>query len=98
MSIGKRKDTGQPETPLYLRIRDKIRAAIATGELSPGDRLWSEAELANEFQTTRGTVRHATDRLVFEGLIVRHIGRGSFVSDTVQLHVPIDSRRCLSFE
>src|SRR5262245_6602356 len=66
--------------------------------MSAGDRIWSEAELAAEFSTTRSTVRHALDKLVFEGLIVRHIGRGSFVADRVGVRSPIDSRYSLSFE
>jgi len=84
--------------PIYVRIQDRIRTAIAEGTLAPGDRVWSEAELAASFHTTRSTVRHALDRLVYEGLIVRHVGRGSFVADRGILHSPIDSRHALSFE
>jgi GntR family transcriptional regulator len=84
--------------PIYVRIQERIRTAIAEGTLTPGDRVWSEAELAAEFRTTRSTVRHALDRLVFEGLIVRHVGRGSFVAARGTFHSPIDSRHCLSFE
>ena len=84
--------------PIYVRIQERIRTAIAEGALAPGDRLWSEAELAGEFRTTRSTVRHALDRLVFEGLIVRHVGRGSFVAERGIFHSPIDSRHALSFE
>lgn len=85
-------------TPLYIRIQERIRTAIADGRMSVGERIWSEAELAREFSTTRSTVRHALDKLVFEGLIVRHIGRGSFVADRIGVHSPIDSRYSLSFE
>src|SRR5690606_2867470 len=68
------------------------------GRMSAGDRIWSEAELAREYGTTRSTVRHALDKLVFEGLIVRHVGRGSFVADRVGVHSPNDSRYPLSLE
>jgi GntR family transcriptional regulator len=84
--------------PIYVRIRDRIRTAIVEGMLAPGDRVWSEAELATTFRTTRSTVRHALDRLVYDGLIVRHVGRGSFVAERGIFHSPIDSRYCLSFE
>jgi DNA-binding GntR family transcriptional regulator len=93
-----RDGLGDRFTPLYVRIQDRIRAAIADGSMAAGDRLWSEAELAREYGTTRSTVRHALDQLVFEGLIVRHVGRGSFVADRAVVHSPIDSRYSLSFE
>jgi DNA-binding GntR family transcriptional regulator len=89
---------GDRFTPLYVRIQDRIRGAIADGSMAAGDRLWSEAELAREYSTTRSTVRHALDKLVFEGLVVRHVGRGSFVAAREIVHSPIDSRHALSFE
>jgi DNA-binding GntR family transcriptional regulator len=67
-------------TPLYYRIEERIRARIGAGEFREGDRLPSETELAREFRTTRVTVRQALTRLVFEGLIVRETGRGTFVA------------------
>lgn len=84
--------------PIYVRIQERIRTAITEGVLPSGGRVWSEAELAVEFSTTRSTVRHALDRLVFEGLIVRHVGRGSFVAERARVHSPIDTRHCLTFE
>ena len=58
--------SGERFTPLYVRIQERIRSAIAGGKMSVGDRIWSEAELAKEYGTTRSTVRHALDKLVFE--------------------------------
>lgn len=91
----------QPQTrdvPIYLKIEGAIRSAIATGALPAGERVPSEAELSSEFRTTRSTVRQALSRLVYEGLITRHVGRGSFVAEPDAVHSPIDSRRCLTFE
>jgi GntR family transcriptional regulator len=85
-------------TPVYIRIQDRIRTAIATGALGPGDQLPTETKLCSEFRTTRSTVRHALDRLVYEGLIHRRVGRGSFIAEKGALRSPIDSRRCLTFE
>ncbi len=59
-------------------IADRLRAAIVRGTLAPGAQL-VEADLATQFDVSRGPVREAMQRLVSEGLLhsVRH--RGIFV-------------------
>ena len=57
--------------PLYARIEEGLRSRIAAQQLVSGDRLPSENELAQQFATTRATVRQAMARLEFEGLITR---------------------------
>jgi len=84
--------------PLYQQIRRSILNGITSGTHGAGHRLPSESELAHGFGTTRTTVRQALSLLVFEGLVVRHNGRGSFVSDRPVIRSTIDSRRCLTFE
>jgi GntR family transcriptional regulator len=85
-------------SPIYVRIQERVRSAIAEGTIRPGDRIWSELELSNDFNTTRATVRHALDQLVYEGLVTRQAGRGSFVATQNPMPAPIDSRHVLSFE
>ncbi|WP_028933205.1 FadR/GntR family transcriptional regulator [Pseudonocardia spinosispora] len=43
----------------YQRIVDHVEAAVAAGELSPGDRLPSERELVAKFGVARSSVREA---------------------------------------
>lgn len=59
-------------------IADRLRAAIMRGTLAPGAQL-VEADLATQFDVSRGPVREAMQRLVSEGLLhsIRH--RGIFV-------------------
>ncbi|MFF0487744.1 GntR family transcriptional regulator [Nocardia sp. NPDC004068] len=59
-------------------IADRLRTAISRGALAPGAQL-VEADLAAQFDVSRGPVREAMQRLVSEGLLhsVRH--RGIFV-------------------
>lgn len=87
-----------PIAPLYQQIRDSIRSGIVAGTHGAGDRLPSESDLAESFGTTRTTVRLALSQLVFEGLIVRHNGRGSFVTDKKVIRSAINSRHALTFE
>lgn len=57
--------------PLYRKIADELRAQITRGEVSPGQRLLTEAELMAQYGVSRNTVRLATGLLVNEGLIQR---------------------------
>lgn len=86
------------DTPIFERIEQFVREGIASGVYAPGAQLPSETELATRFKTTRATVRQALSRLVFEGTVTRHAGRGSFVAPTTMGTFPIDSRHCLPFE
>lgn len=65
---------------LYGRLRDQLRASILQGQRLPGDKLPSESELAALHGVSRITVRQALGDLQREGLIVRHQGKGAFVS------------------
>ncbi|HEY0296013.1 MAG TPA: GntR family transcriptional regulator [Bordetella sp.] len=84
-------------TPMYLRIRNAIRDAITQGAYKPGDLLPSETELAKRYGTTRATVVHAMQQLVFEGLIDRRRGLGSFVAPSA-LGTVVDTRQIGYFE
>jgi DNA-binding FadR family transcriptional regulator len=52
---------------------------IADPHTGPGTRLPSERDLARRFKVNRNTLRKALATLEAEGLIWRHIGRGTFV-------------------
>lgn len=58
----------------------KIRAAIQSGELKPGERL-REAELAESIGLSRTPVREALARLVSEGLVIHDATRGIMVAE-----------------
>jgi GntR family transcriptional regulator len=83
--------------PVYLRIQHDIRRGILSGAYGTGDRIPSENELAQRFQTTRATVARALQELVFDGTIVRRAGAGSYVAPRAA-HVPLESSRLKSFE
>jgi GntR family transcriptional regulator len=64
-----------PISRKWRTIADQLRRQIVRGELQPGDRLPSEAELMERWQVSRNTVRLATAQLVNEGLIETLPGR-----------------------
>ncbi|WP_052310457.1 winged helix-turn-helix domain-containing protein [Streptomyces viridochromogenes] len=57
-------------------IADRLRERIRAGELRPGDRLPTQAELAEEFGVERGTVRQAVRALQEDGLLA-NVSKGS---------------------
>ncbi len=71
----------QPEShvPLYVQLRDQLRALVHTGDLRPGDRIPASRELANQLGVHRTTVANAYAELESEGLIQGHVGRGTFI-------------------
>jgi len=65
--------------PLYQRLADRLRAAIADGVHPVGSLLPTEGELCEDHGLSRHTVREALRRLVDLGLIERRQGAGSRV-------------------
>jgi len=68
-------------TPNYYKVEKYLRDRIRIGELTPGDPVPPESQLVQQFGISRMTVRQALSRLVFEGLVVRKRGRGTFVAE-----------------
>ena len=66
--------------PAWAQVVQSLRRRIETGRLAGGERLPSEAELAEIFQLSRITVRQALGRLSTDGLIERRQGVGTFVA------------------
>jgi DNA-binding transcriptional MocR family regulator len=71
----------QPEShvPLYIQLRDQIRALVHGGDLRPGERIPASRELATQLGVHRTTVANAYAELESEGLITGHVGRGTFI-------------------
>ena len=70
---------GDPELA-YERVADDIAARIASGELASGTRLRAERELAEHYEVSYGTMRHAMALLRERGLIRTVHGRGTYVA------------------
>lgn len=67
----------------HQHIAAHLRRAIQRGELPPGATIPSEAQLCEQFDCARGTIRQAIATLRNEGLISSGQGRRSRVLDTV---------------
>src|SRR5499433_176437 len=69
----------QSHIPLYVQLRDQLRALVHSGELRSGDRIPASRELAGQLGGHRTTVANAYAELESEGLIQGHVGRGTFI-------------------
>jgi 2-aminoadipate transaminase len=65
--------------PLYIQLRDQLRALVFAGDLRSGDRIPASRELAGQLGIHRTTVANAYAELESEGLIEGHVGRGTFI-------------------
>jgi GntR family transcriptional regulator len=67
-------------TPRHAKIAAALRSRILADRGGERRRLPSEHALARQFNVSRMTVRQALDALRQEGLLSRHVGRGTFTT------------------
>ncbi|MBX2966596.1 MAG: GntR family transcriptional regulator [Cyclobacteriaceae bacterium] len=72
--------------PLHIQVEGLIRQMISLSEYQNGKLLPNEVDLSRKLGISRNTLRQATNRLVFEGLLLRKKGYGTVVS------YPVDSK------
>ena len=77
--------------PLHVQVERMLRQMIEMPEYSKGKMLPNEVELAKRLGISRNTVRQATNRLVYEGLLIRKKGVGTKVSDNNNVVTRLDS-------
>lgn len=68
-------------TPLYAQLAERLRAAIAAGDLAPGDALPSVRQLAGRLRLNPGTVVQAYRDLERAGLVELRQGSGTYVRE-----------------
>jgi GntR family transcriptional regulator len=66
--------------PKYVRIQQELLDHIRSNRWVPGSKIPSEAELCEQYQVSRGTIRRALDELERQGLINRSPGRPTVVN------------------
>ena len=69
-------------TPYYVQIKYYLRQL--TEQMEPNTKIPGEVELAEKFHVSRGTVKQAIMDLVYEGLLYRKQGKGTFTSAYIQ--------------
>ncbi|WP_428964363.1 winged helix-turn-helix domain-containing protein [Micromonospora fluostatini] len=70
-----------PVKPKWTQLAEHIRGQIASGELNPGDKLPSTAQLCKEHGVSAGVVRQAILVLQTQGIVEGVHGLGVFVTE-----------------
>jgi GntR family transcriptional regulator len=83
------------ELPIYRQLMRQITDAVAGGRLSPGCKLPSQRDLAEQLVISPLTVKKAYDELERLGVICTQRGRGTFVSTSVPAVDPAEQRQRL---
>jgi len=98
-------NTPSPPKGLVDQVYRSLLELIMQGDLNEGDKLSTEQALAEQFKTSRPTVREALARLRSDGIIASRQGAGTFVTRRPDPDLPrfmpleslSDVRRCLDF-
>lgn len=73
------EDITQP-VPKYYQIYEKLLEQIRSGDFKEFDRFYSDTELVEKFDVSRGTIREAVKLLIQQGYLRREQGKGTFVT------------------
>ena len=65
---------------IYVQIMNRVREAIAAGELKPGDKIASVRDLAADFEVNPNTMQRALTELEREGLLLSERTQGRYVT------------------
>ena len=79
--------------PYYRQIYDRVRGAITSGLLKPGDRIPSVRALTRELGLARGTIENAYSLLTAEGYLQPRGQAGTIVTPGLKLSLPVASTR-----
>ncbi len=69
-----------PMSPIWLQVVNRIKGSIATGELSPGDKLPGGRDLAIRFSINPNTAARVYQELERAGLCETRRGMGTYVT------------------
>src|SRR5580658_1114440 len=70
----------QRPVPLYLQVVRQLRAQIASGELTEGERIPSQREMMQHWHISMQTASKVIGALKTEGLAIASIGRDTIVA------------------
>lgn len=68
------------DVPRHTQVKDILRDLVTSGKYQPGDKIPAELQLADLLGVSKMTVNKAVLALAADGLLIREVGRGTFVA------------------
>lgn len=65
----------------YEQVANDLRKKIFEGQFLPNEQLPFEKDLCQKYNASRITIKRAVDQLVFEGLVIKRRGSGTFIKN-----------------
>jgi len=67
---------------LYEQVQNDLKLRIKEGEFKIGEQIKSHTQLAAEYNVSLITIKKALSNLIFEGVLLSRVGKGTFVADS----------------
>ncbi len=68
-------------TPIYLQVVEEIKRLLITGELKPGEKLWSARDMALRYQINPNTAARVYKELEQQNLCYTKRGLGTYLTE-----------------
>lgn len=68
-------------TPIYLQVVEEIKRMLISGELQPGDKLWSARDMAVLYQINPNTAARVYKELEMQNLCYTKRGLGTYLTE-----------------
>ena len=68
-------------TPIYLQVVDEIKRMLMSGELQPGEKLWSARDMAVRYKINPNTAARVYKELELQDLCFTKRGLGTYLTE-----------------
>ena len=68
-------------TPIYLQVVDEIKRMLMSGELKPGEKLWSARDMAVRYKINPNTAARVYKELELQNLCFTKRGLGTYLTE-----------------
>ena len=68
-------------TPIYLQVVEDIKRQLMSGELQPGEKLWSARDMAIRYKINPNTAARVYKELEYQNLCFTKRGLGTYLTE-----------------